>query len=99
MSQVVLALQAGLQVLVAAVILGAGLPVIFSLGMRSLAYGTGGAAEVTADTKPHLLGRAMAAVCFGVVILAILLGIAWIVGTGMGYALSFDHIFPVFRKK
>lgn len=99
MSQVLLALQAGLQVLVAAVILGAGLPVIFSLGMRSLAYGTGGAAEVAVDTKPHPLGRAMAVVCFGVVILAILLGIAWIVGTGMGYVLSFDHIFPVFRKK
>jgi hypothetical protein len=99
MSQVLLALQAGLQVLVAAVILGAGLPVIFSLGMRSLAYGTGGTAEVDASTKPHPLGRAMAVVCFGVVILAILLGIAWIVGTGMGYVLSFDHIFPVFRKK
>jgi hypothetical protein len=99
MSQVLLALQAGLQVLVAAVILGAGLPVIFSLGMRSLAYGTGGAAEVAVDMKPHPLGRVMAAVCFGVVILAILLGIAWIVGTGMGYVLSFDHIYPVFRKK
>lgn len=99
MSQVLLALQAGLQVLVAAVILGAGLPVIFSLGMRSLAYGTGGSAEVDVTAKPHPLGRVMAAVCFGVVILAILLGIAWIVGTGMGYVLSFDHIFPVFRKK
>jgi hypothetical protein len=99
MSQISLALQAGLQVLVAALILGAGLPVIFSLGMRSLAYGTGGSAEVDVSAKPHPLGRAMAAVCFGVVILAILLGIAWIVGTGMGYVLSFDHIFPVFRKK
>jgi hypothetical protein len=99
MNQFLLALQAGLQVLIAAVILGAGLPVIFSLGMRSLAYGTGGAAEVDVDMKPHPLGRVMAAVCFGVVILAILLGIAWIVGTGMGYALSFDHIYPVFRKK
>jgi len=99
MSQVLLALQAGLQVLVAAVILGAGLPVIFSLGMRSLAYGTGGTAEVDVSAQPHPLGRVMAAVCFGVVILAILLGIAWIVGTGMGYVLSFDHVFPVFRKK
>jgi hypothetical protein len=99
MSQVLLALQAGLQVLVAAVILGAGLPVLFSLGMRSLAYGTGGAAEVDVNAKPHPLGRAMATLCFGVVILAIVLGIAWIVGTGMGYVLSFDHILPVFRKK
>lgn len=99
MNQVLLALQAGAQVLVAAVLLGAGLPVIFSLGMRSLAFGTGGAAEVDTTMKPHPVGRVLAGVCFGVVVLAILLGIAWIVGAGMGYALSFDHIFPVFRKK
>lgn len=99
MSQVLLALQAGAQVLLAAVILGAGLPAIFSLGMRALAYGTGGTAEVAVDVKPHPVGRVLAGVCFGVVVLAILLGITWIVATGMGYALSFEHIFPTFKKK
>ena len=99
MSQVLLALQAGIQVLLAAVIVGAGLPAIFSLGMRSLAYGTGGTAEVAVDVKPHPVGRLLAAVCFGVVVLAILLGITWIVAAGMGYAVSFDHIFPTFKKK
>ena len=99
MNQFLLALQAGGQVLLAAVILGAGLPAIFSLGMRALAYGTGGTAEVAVETKPHPVGKALAGICFGVVIAAIVLGIAWIVGTGMGYRLSFDHIYPVFVKK
>ncbi len=46
MNQVLLALQAGVQVLFAALLLGAGLPAIFALGMKGLAYGQGGTAEV-----------------------------------------------------
>ncbi len=99
MSQVWLALQAGVQVLFAALLLGAGLPAIFALGMRSLAYGAGGTAEVAMDSKPRPIGKVLAAVCFGVVVAAILLGITWIVATGMGYSLVFDHLLPSFRKK
>ena len=99
MNQVLLALQAGAQVLFAALLLGAGLPVIFSLGLRALAYGAGGTAEVAVDMKPHPGGKVLAGLCFGVVVLAILLGISWIVGTGMGYSLVFDHLLPTFRKK
>ena len=99
MNQVLLALQAGVQVLFAAVLLGAGLPAIFALGMRSLAYGAGGTAEIAVESKPRPVGKVLAAVCFGVVVVAILLGISWIVGTGMGYTLVFDHLIPAFRKK
>ena len=99
MNQLLLALQAGAQVLFAALLLGAGLPVIFSLGMRALAYGAGGTAEVAVDMKPRRVGKVVAVVCFGVVILAIVLGISWIVATGMGYSLVFDHLLPTFRKK
>ncbi len=99
MSQILLALQAAGQVLLAAVILGAGLPAMFSLGMRALAYGNGGSAEVEVEAQPHVLGKVLAYICFGVVIIAVMLGISWIVGTGMGYKLSFEHFLPVFRKK
>jgi TRAP-type mannitol/chloroaromatic compound transport system permease large subunit len=99
MSQILLALQGGAQVLFAAILLGAGLPVIFSLGMRALAFGSGGSAEIAADMKPHPVGKALAGLCFGVVVVSILVGIAWIVGTGMGYSLVFDHLLPTFRKK
>jgi hypothetical protein len=99
MSQLWLALQAGAQVLFAALLLGAGLPAIFALGMRSLAYGAGGTAEVAVESKPRPVGKVLAAVCFGVVVVAILLGISWIVGTGMGYSLVFDHLIPTVRKK
>jgi hypothetical protein len=99
MSQLWLALQAGVQVLFAALLLGAGLPAIFALGMRSLAYGAGGTAEVSVTATPHPVGKVLAVVCFSVVVVAIVLGITWIVGTGMGYSLVFDHLIPTFRKK
>lgn len=99
MNQLWLALQAGAQVLFAALLLGAGLPAVFALGMRSLAYGAGGTAEVALESKPRPIGKVLAAVCFGVVVLAVILGISWIIGTGMGYSLVFDHLIPTFRKK
>ena len=40
------ALEGAWKVLLASVILGAGLPALFALGIRSLAYGAGGDAEV-----------------------------------------------------
>lgn len=99
MSQLWLALQSGAQVLFAALLLGAGLPAMFALGMKALAYGSGGTAEVAINSKPRAIGKVLAAVCFGTVVVAILLGISWIVGTGMGYSLVFDHLIPSFRKK
>ena len=99
MSQVLLALQAGAQVLFAAILLGAGLPAIFAFGMRALAYGSGGNAEVDVEMRPHPAGKALAGLCFGVVVIAILLGITWVFATGMGYSLVFDHLLPNFRKK
>jgi hypothetical protein len=99
MNQLLLALQAGAQVLFAAILLGAGLPAIFALGMRALALGTGGSAEVDVAAPPHPLGKALAGLCFGVVLVAVALGITWVVATGMGYGLVFDHLLPAFRKK
>lgn len=99
MNQLLLALEAAGQVLVAAVLLGAGLPVVFSFGMKALAYGNGVTAEQDVVAQPHVSGKVLAFLSFAVVVLAVLIGIAWITGTGMGYVLTFDHLLPVFRKK
>ena len=45
MHNVGFALQGAWKVLAAGLILGAGLPLLFALGIRSLAYGAGGEAE------------------------------------------------------
>jgi hypothetical protein len=88
---------------VASLILGAGLPALFALGVRSFAYGSGGEAKVnetgvTAPTR-RPVGTVVAWVLFAVVLVGVLLGIAFIVASGFGKALSFEHVVPVIVDK
>jgi hypothetical protein len=102
MHELTLALAGGWRVLLAGLALGAGLPALFALGVRSTAWGAGGDAEVhpdgTAAPAAHPLGRIVAIVCFLVVVLAVALGITFIVATGMGRTLSFTHLYPTIVK-
>ncbi|MFD6858943.1 hypothetical protein ACFWB0_09975 [Rhodococcus sp. NPDC060086] len=61
------------QVVVVGVVLGAGLPAVFALGMRSLSLGNDGAGAV--DPGRRTLGRIGAIACFTVVVVAIIAGI------------------------
>lgn len=103
MHNLTLALEGAWKVLLASLVLGAGLPALFALGVRSLGYGAGGEAEVhdtgvTAPT-PRPAGTVLAWLLFGVVLLGVVLGIAFIVASGFGKALSFEHVFPVIVDK
>lgn len=79
------ALGALWQVLVVGLLLGAGLPALFALGLRSLNSGrtvaVGGSTQGGLDdtSRPSPLGLAGAVVCFAVVILAVLFGIVVII--------------------
>ena len=90
-----LAFEGTWHVLLAGLILGAGLPTLFALGVRSLSMGTAG----DPSRKPTLVGKVTAGVCFTVVLLAVLAGIATIVAHGLGVQLSFDGIIPVFTSR
>lgn len=98
MHNVSLALQMAWKVLLVSVILGAGLPALFAAGVRAMAYGRGGDAEVhaagTAAPAAHPLGRVIAGLCFLIVVLAVVLGITYIVATGFGKAVTFEHVYP-----
>lgn len=98
MNNIALALDAAWKVLAAGLILGAGLPALFAVGVRSMAYGTGGDAEVD-HQAPHPIGKLVAVVCFAVVLAAIALGITFIVASGFGKELSFEHIYPILKDK
>lgn len=86
------------KVLLAGLILGAGLPAVFALGIRSLAWGAGGEAETDA-APPNPLGTVLGWVLFAVVLLGVLLGITYIVASGFGKALSFEHVYPTIVDK
>lgn len=92
-----LATAAG-KVLLVSLIVGAGLPALFALGVRSMAMGVGGDAEL-GTAQPHPAGKILAFAIFGVVILAIGIGIAIVVASGLGMAVSFENIYPTFVPK
>jgi hypothetical protein len=103
MHNVTLALQGAWKVLAASLILGAGLPLIFALGIRSLAWGSGGEAEVhtagVAGPKANPAGTVLGWILFLVVIAGVALGITFVVATGFGKVMSFDHIYPTIHSK
>lgn len=102
MNQVIAAMDAAWRVLTVGLVLGAGLPALFALGVRSLAWGSGGDAEAHAEgilPAPHILGRVVAYALFSVVVAAISLGIGYIIAHGLGMTITFDGLIPVFTPK
>ena len=97
------ALEGAWKVLLASVILGAGLPALFALGIRSLAYGAGGDAEVhesgVSGPTAHPIGTVVGYLLFAIVVLGVVLGITFIVASGFGKALSFEHVYPTIVDK
>jgi hypothetical protein len=89
------------KVLLYSLLLGAGLPVVYALGVRASALGTVGTdgAGASAVRRRHTLGRALAALCFVVVLAGIAVGLAYIVAAGHGEQLSFEHVYPTFVPK
>ena len=98
MNNLTLALDGAWKVLLVSLVLGAGLPVVFAAGVRSMALGAGGAAEVD-HARPHPIGRVLAGVCFVVVLAGVALGITIVVASGFGKAVSFAHVYPTIVSK
>jgi len=95
-------------VLVCSLVLGAGLPVLYTIGVRTLAVSgaTGGAealaeagAEGVVPRRRNPLAVVAAVVCFVVVLVGVLVGLSYIVAAGQGDKLSFDHVVPTFVPK
>ncbi len=93
MNLFLLLLEGAWHVLLAGLVLGAGLPAIFAIGIRALSYGaTDG--QAVADHRPHPGARAIAYLSFGIVLAAIALGIGIIVASGFG--MRFELGWPLF---
>ena len=69
-----------LQVIIGGLVLGAGLPALFAVGIR-MASGSGTVnpdGTVTHTKDANLFQKTLAGLCFGVIIVAIIAGILWI---------------------
>ena len=96
MDTVRLAVEAAWKVLYVGLLLGAGLPIMFALGVRLLA----GPAPEGDDAPAYQPGpgtRVLAWLCFAVVEYAVLLGLLAIIGAGQGKIVDFP--FPVLHDK
>lgn len=72
------------QVIAVGLLLGAGLPTLFALGLRSLYGGQLGVDEngMTTTANPTIVRKAIAYACFAIVVSVVLFGIVWIVVNG-----------------
>ncbi len=91
--------QAAWKVLVAGLVLGAGIPALFALGVRFSASGAGGEAMVVSSSTAKPATRPSAGLCFLVAALAVILGITVVVASGFGKMVSFEHVFPTLVDK
>ncbi|MFZ2515583.1 MAG: hypothetical protein WAW82_07955 [Candidatus Lutibacillus vidarii] len=98
MTNIGFALSGAWRVLLVGLVLGAGLPAVFALGIRAAASGVGGDAEVS-RSRAHPLGRLLAVLCFGLVLAGVVVGITYVVASGLGKTISFEHIYPVIVPK
>lgn len=98
MNNVMLALEGAWKVLAVSLVLGAGMPMVFGLGIRALALGTGGDAEVD-HAQPQPIGKVLAALCLLIVLAGVAVGITVVVASGFDKAVSFEHIYPILVKK
>ncbi|HYN67834.1 MAG TPA: hypothetical protein VES93_13170 [Ornithinibacter sp.] len=89
MNNLTFAIEGAVRVLVIGLLFGAGLPAVYALGIRALAYGQGGDAEIS-HARPHPVGTVLAYLAFGLVIAGVVLGLTVIVATGLGMQLEFN---------
>ena len=82
-----LAVDAIWRVLLASIILGAGLPAVFALAIRSLAG------------DRLILGRVVAGVLLLLVAYGVVCGLLFIVASGQGKDISFAHVIPTIAAK
>jgi hypothetical protein len=92
-------LQDAWKVLLYSLLLGAGLPVVYALGVRSLGLVFGGRTVEDGAGERHPLGVALATICFAVVLAGVALGLLYIVAAGQGKMLSFEHVYPTMVPK
>jgi hypothetical protein len=103
-------LEAAGQVAIVALLLGAGLPALFAVGVRS--FTLAGAAGGTAGTSttggtdgaghsrlPVPVLRSIGVLCFVWVVAAVAIGLTVIIATGFGQEVSFENVFPTFVPK
>jgi hypothetical protein len=86
------------RVLLVGLVLGAGLPAVFALGLRAYAAGAGGATADGTTDAPNPLLRAVGIATFAIVGLVIVVAILWITRPTIDHHFGID-LFPFLPTK
>ena len=98
MNMIPLALEGAWKVLAAGLVLGAGLPILYAFAVKGLAMAHGAGAISGEQTKKPI-GKLLWWGLLLVILLAASYGISFIVATGIGKVVTFDHVIPWFVDK
>ncbi len=98
MNMIPLAIEGAWKVLAAGLVLGAGLPILYAVAVRGMALAQGAGAVVGRQAKKPI-GRVVAILCLLVIVLAAAYAISFIVATGLGKQVTFEHVVPWFVDK
>ena len=83
-------------------VLGAGLPALFALGVRATVLANDPIDAEAAGVRPAVppaVNRVIGIVCFALVVAVVALGILVVVAAGLGKVVSFEHVFPTLVPK
>jgi hypothetical protein len=95
-----LVFEAAWNVLWVGIVLGAGLPLMFALGVRAMAPTTiTGPDGTTSTVAGPSWGKVVAVLCFLVCLYGVVTGIMVIVGGGQGKIVEFHNLFPTLVPK
>ena len=98
MDMIPLVLDSSWKVLAAGLVLGAGLPVVYAFVVQGLAMANGKGAVIGQDVaKPA--GKVLSWLLLLVIFLAVAYALSFIVATGLGKVVTFDHVIPWFVDK
>lgn len=88
-------------VLVAGLVFGAGLPVVYAVALRVLTIGSTSYADADGEihSTPRISSRLFAGLLIAVVVVGVLIGLMIIVATGFGKEVSFENIYPTIVPK
>lgn len=84
----VLAVDGAWKVLIIGLVIGAGLPVLFAMGVRTYAHSVEGGTDAHVTPRGRQTNRALSLLCFTLVVLGVLAGIGAIVASGFDVELS-----------
>lgn len=97
MNNIAIALDGAWRVLIAGLLLGAGIPVLFSLAVTNFGMAKGGDALATGGA-PKPFGKIVGIALLAVILLIFAYGLSWLIFTSLGFKVGFNGIIPTFTK-